>query len=135
MIVQSGLRNPIEVTYIETGLFVQASIYDLTTGTPVFVGTVNLMEITPGTYVGTMIGAAAKAYLVVKRVFTDNTYAVVDSNFSPSSEAFQAVDLSGGGGGTPGSTGSLFELIAIVGDAPIIGLVDDNPITGTVEIV
>lgn len=133
MIAQSGQILPIEITYIDPGLFVQAEINDVTTGTRVFVQDLHLAEYPPGSYVGYFSPIAGKSYYVIKRVFTDGTYTTVDPNYAPSTLAVQCVNVSGGGGGSSGPQPSIRgivgcstqPIVGIVGAAPIIGIVQD----------
>lgn len=90
----SGILSPFEVTFGDPSLFVRAAIYDMSSGTPVFISNAVMSEVTTGTYVGTFTPANNTTYLIVKRVFTDGTYATVDTNYSPSSESAQSKTLS-----------------------------------------
>lgn len=128
MIVQSGLRKTFEVTWGDTGLFAQASIYDDSTGTPVHVADVALSELVPGTYVGGFVPLASKSYAVVKRVFTDGTYTTVNTDYPASSEAFQSVDFSAGGGGG-GSGLEPNTITMVVDEEPIYMIVDAEDLT------
>lgn len=71
-----------------TGLFVRASIYDVTSGSPSLLGTVNLANTAFGVYGGSYQGATNKTYLVIILVYTTNSYAVVDTTRAPWSEVY-----------------------------------------------
>lgn len=72
-------------------LSVQASIYDVSSGSPVFLTTVNLVGIAHGAYTGNYTGALNKTYLVAIAVFTDNTYATVNTERPPVAYCFQTL--------------------------------------------
>lgn len=74
-----------------TGLSVQASIYDVSTGSPVFLTTVNLSAISTGAYTGNYMASQNKTYLVAIAVFTDGTYSTVDVNRPPVAYCFQTL--------------------------------------------
>lgn len=120
MIVQSGLKKGMEATWVDTGLFARAAIYDITSGSPVFVNNAVMSEVTPGSYLATMIPVAGTSYFVVKRVYTNNSFTTVDSNYSPSTESFQSIDFT-----QPSSN------VAITGE--ILAIIEDNTITAIVE--
>lgn len=72
-------------------LFVQASIYDVTTGTDVFLDTVNMVDAANGVYSGNYTGLTGQTYLVVMSCYTDGTYSTVDTSRSPAAECYQSV--------------------------------------------
>jgi hypothetical protein len=90
----------------QTGLNVAASVYDTTTGTPVFLSQIPLTEVnptkSPGSYSGLFTPTAGKVYDIISMVYTDPGYTTLDPNRAPGCETIQAVSISGGGGG--GST-------------------------------
>lgn len=107
-----------------TGLFVAASLYDVTTGTPIYVTQIPLVEIdsvrSPGSYSANFTPAANKVYDIVSMVYLDSGYTTLDPNRAPGCETVQAVTLSGGGGG--GSSASSCTLIGIIqGSCSLIG--------------
>jgi hypothetical protein len=93
--IQPNILTPFEVTYGDTGLFVQAAIYNATTGSAVFSSDVNMTEVVTGSYVGWFTPAASSTYFVVKRVFTDGTYSVLNPNYLASSETVQVGSVAG----------------------------------------
>jgi hypothetical protein len=103
-IVQATVPTPFEVSFGNTGLFVRATVFSMSTGSPVVIATVNMVETpsTPGSYGAVYTFAAVGPYMVTKRVYTDGTYSTLSTFFAPGSEAFNAILLtnSGGGGGT-----------------------------------
>ena len=77
-----------------TGLYVRASIYDLTTGTAVLATTVVMTNSLDGVYKGTYSGTLGHTYLVVALVFTDNTYSTLDTSRAPGSSIYQNINSS-----------------------------------------
>lgn len=79
-------------TYDEnTDLFVQAAIYDVSTGSPVFLARVDMDDTQNGVYSGTYTGETGVSYLVIMAVYTDGGFSTVDSNRSPSAECYQVL--------------------------------------------
>lgn len=76
-----------------TGLFVQASIYEITTGSAVFLSNVVMTGAANGVYTGDFAGGLAKSYLVIVVVYTDGTYSVVDTTRPPWAECYQNLAL------------------------------------------
>ncbi len=78
----------------DDGLFVRASIYDVTSGTPVFNSTVDMVDIEFGYYFGNFTGDSAHAYLIICLCYTDGTYATVDTDHAPESDVYKASNAS-----------------------------------------
>lgn len=76
----------------QSGLFVRAKIYDVTTGTPVFSANVVMAEIQNGYYFGNFTGASGKTYLVISAVFTDGTYVTLDPLRGPEADVYKSAD-------------------------------------------
>lgn len=72
-------------------LFVATRVYDITSGSAVFVTQVAMTEIQNGLYSGNFIGLDDKTYITISLVFTDGTYSSVNSNRPPAARCFQAV--------------------------------------------
>lgn len=88
----------------QTGLFIQATIYDITAGAPgVQVSQVPLFAMpgaaSPGSYGGVFTPAVDKVYNIVSMVYTDSGFTSLDPDRAPGCETIQSVDLSTGGGG------------------------------------
>lgn len=67
-----------------SGLFVRATIYDVTSGVALSPVTANMTEIVAtGCYVGTFTPVAGKDYQIIALVYTDGTYGVIDTTFAP----------------------------------------------------
>jgi len=93
-IAQAGVALPFEVTYYESDLFVGMVVLDVSTGTPVQVGDVIPMEIAAdNTYFARFTPSNGKAYVVVKSVYTDDTYETIDTEYAAGSESFYAMYL------------------------------------------
>jgi len=73
-----------------TGLYVLATIYDVTTGSASLLGTVNLANDAFGVYSGIYTGASNKVYLAVILVYTDNTYSTVDTTRGPVGQCYNS---------------------------------------------
>lgn len=73
-------------------LFVQARIYEVSTGTPIFLGSVVMELAGDGLYGGTYLALAHKAYLVIISVYTDDTYETIDDGRSPVAECYRCLD-------------------------------------------
>lgn len=74
------------------GLFVAGRVYDVSTGTAVFVSSVVMTEDDDGVYSGNFVGGSAKSYLVIAAVYIDNTYSTVDIAYPPEAENFKSLD-------------------------------------------
>lgn len=71
-------------------LFVQASVYEVILGSPVFVTNVEMAYVTLGAYLGLFTGETGKLYSISKMVFTDGTFTVPDPDRAPGADTFQA---------------------------------------------
>lgn len=73
------------------GLFIQTSIYDASGVTPTFIQNTPMVLVALGVYLAMYIATADKAYNFISAVYTDGTYATVDTNWSPVSEDMDCV--------------------------------------------
>lgn len=93
-VVQNSVR--FSFNYVDAfqsaSLDVAAQIYDVSTGTPVFVDTVVMEHTEYGVYVGAFVGEPFTTYLVISAVYTDNTYLIPDTTYAPSSDEFQCLN-------------------------------------------
>lgn len=117
-LVAVGTTTSFEATFIDPGLFVQAWIYDMTSGSPIGPVKVTMTELTPGTYYGFFTPLLQSDYLIIKRVFTDGTFTVVDSNYSPASESAQGESFS--------SNGSACGLTVVLSSAQLNVILDES---------
>ena len=85
----AGVNNAFEVTFDSPSLFVGMVVYDLTGGVPVAVTSPIPMINAPGsnTYGAEFPPLSQHSYLFLKRVYTDASYSVLDSNYAASSES------------------------------------------------
>lgn len=95
--VTAGTELPFEVTFDSPSLEVALKIMDVTAGVPgTLVGTVPMVNTINNTY-GALYTplVAGKKYITNKAVYTDNTYATRDPNYSEGSESFKTKDEPG----------------------------------------
>jgi len=111
----TGAQLSFEVTFDNPSLNVAMSVYDVTLSSPVLVQGPTAMTIVFGnTYQGKFTPTInGKAYVILKAVYTDNTFTTLNSAYSQGSESIIVESLSSGGGGT-----------TLVN--PVIGYIDDN---------
>lgn len=74
-----------------TNLFVRAAVYDVTSGSAVFVENVVMPTVAIGMYSGNFTGTPGKTYLIISVIYTDDTYATPDPNRAPAARCFQVV--------------------------------------------
>lgn len=87
-----------EVTYDSPSLFVGMLVYDDTGSNPVLVqGPTPMLNVVGNTYRAKFTPLEGRSYIIVKQVYTDNTYTVVSSAYAAGSESIIAENLSGGG--------------------------------------
>ena len=77
-------------------IFVKASVYDMSTGSPVFVQAVSTAYVAFGVYFGHFTGTLGKTYQIAEIVYTDNTYTTVDTSRSPGCDDFDCIALTAG---------------------------------------
>jgi hypothetical protein len=76
------------------GLYIAASIYDMTSGSPLLVGLIPMTDISYGVYVGNYKGSSEKVYLVIMASYTSNTFGTIDNTRPPAAECYQGVNRS-----------------------------------------
>ena len=95
-LVQSGI--PLAMEYgsydMQPGLFVRLKLFNVT-GVPTLEDTVNLSHVVNGGYIGLVTLDPNKNYYVSISVYTDNTYTTPNTDYSPSSQSYYAMNLSG----------------------------------------
>lgn len=69
--------------YQATGLFVQAKIWDITSGTPTVVASVTMSHVLAGCYFGSFVGADGHTYVAEKVVYTDSGFTTPDATRAP----------------------------------------------------
>lgn len=75
-----------------TDLFVQARVYDVSTGTPVLLDTVIMQSAGIGLYTGSYPAQSLTSYLVIALVYTSDLYTVIDTNRAPWAECYKSTD-------------------------------------------
>lgn len=95
-LIQTGQKFSFNYTAYDqdSALNVAFSIYDVTTGTAVFLTKIVSSYAASGAYTGTYTGAADKTYLIIGVVYTDNTYLTVDTSRAVSSDIYQSLQNS-----------------------------------------
>lgn len=91
---------------LNPNLNLQGSIYNLSSGSPVFLQNTPMVEVALGVYFGSFQGMIANSYQAIGIVYTDNTFATVDPSRAPSSDNLNAINL--GGSGSSSETISYF---------------------------
>lgn len=96
-IIPAAVEVSFEVTFDQPGLPVAMSVYDDSGVSPILVqGPSAMLNVVQNTYRGKFTGTLGKVYLVVKAVYDDGTFAVIDTDFPQGSETVYA-----GSVGTP----------------------------------
>lgn len=95
MIVDSN--GPAPISYIDptfsAQLFIRATIWDITTGTPTVAAQVVLAQVpSQNLYQARYTFLANHQYVVQKLGYTDNTYGTVDQTVGPSSDDVQCLN-------------------------------------------
>lgn len=93
--VDAAVPYPFEVTYDSPSLFVAMQVYNVTSGTPVFVNQVVMNHVYGNTYFGQFTPEAGQQYVINKAVFTDDTYTDLDIDYSQGSDSLRADDFAG----------------------------------------
>lgn len=69
-------------------------VYDVSTGSPVFVEIIAGESAGFGAYTSTYTAASGQTFLIIGAVFTDDTYVTLDPIYSPDAQCFQAPESS-----------------------------------------
>lgn len=95
-IVASGQKFSFNYTAYDqnAGLFIAFTVYDVTTGTAVFLQKITSAYSNFGAYMADYTPSGLASYLVIGIVYTDNTYTTVDNTRSPSAQIFQVAQTS-----------------------------------------
>lgn len=114
----AGAPISCEVTFDSGALDVAMSVFDTTSGTPILVsGPTAMALVVDYTYFGIFTPVAGHSYVVLKAVYTDDTYTTLDPNHSQASESFYSQAQGGSGGGTdsPSLVGCVDLNLTVVG--------------------
>ena len=90
-----------EVTFDSPSLDVASSVYDVTSGTPTLVtgpDAMTAVDAALNTYFGQFTPTNNKQYVIVKAVYTDGTFATLDTTYAQGSESVLCKNAAGGGG-------------------------------------
>lgn len=79
-------------------LAVRGTVYDVSSGSPASPQTVSMSYVEHGVYFGSMTGVTGKTYDALGVVYTDGTFTTPDTTRAPSSDEFDCIILSSGGG-------------------------------------
>jgi hypothetical protein len=66
-------------------LYVRSKIYDITTGTAVFDSNLDLNHVVNGSYANVFAADPSKTYFINTMVYSDNTFASVNTEYTPGS--------------------------------------------------
>lgn len=121
-IAPANVACSFEVTFDANNLHVAMSVYDVTGSTPTLVQGPSAMQLVADyTYQGKFTPDAGSKYVIIKAVYTDNTFGTLSPDYAQGSESIVGQDFtpSGGGGG---------------GGCEVVGVVIPNPVlVGVVE--
>lgn len=117
-----GVSLTFEVTFDSNSLNVAMSVYDTSSTNPVLLqGPTAMTSIVGNTYIGKFTPPLTRPYMILKAVYTDNTFATLSPNYAQGTESIIAQTISGGGGG--GSTTGCYLVGLVIPNPVIIGFV------------
>lgn len=93
--VEAGVPCPFEVTYDSPSLDVALQVFDVTSGSPVFVTKIAMLNVIGNTYFASFTPLSGKQYVINKAVYTDDTYDTLSLDYSQGSESLRADDFAG----------------------------------------
>lgn len=109
----AGVPLSFEVTFDSPSLNVAMSIFDDTGASPVLIsGPLVMTHVVNNTYRGKFTGAEFKNYIIIKAVYTDNTFTTLSPDYSQGSESIVVQNIGGSSGSGGGCT--------------IVGIVNNN---------
>lgn len=77
-----------------TSLYIQGSVYDMSSGTPVLVDQVVMDHVFCGVYFGSFVGVSAKTYAIASAVY-DSSYTTPDPYRAAACENFDCISITG----------------------------------------
>ncbi len=90
----AGINLSCEVTYDSPDLYVGMSVYDDTGDEPVLLlSPFAMVNVAHNTYRGKFAAVAGRAYIVIKGVYTDDTFTTLSDDYSQGSESIVAQNL------------------------------------------
>lgn len=112
----AGVVLSCEVTFDRNNLPVAMSVYDDSGANPVLLLSPFAMALVAGnTYRGKFTGDPGKNYIVIKAVYTDDTFLTLDDNYSQGSESIVAQAIGPGGSSGPSVVGLIDNNLAVTG--------------------
>lgn len=76
-----------------SALHLRATIWNMTSGAPVSAGNATMAHVAHGVYFGNYVAVADSTYGALMVVYTSGSFATPDTNYSPGSPSFSALDL------------------------------------------
>lgn len=121
-LVPAAVPLTFEVTFDSPSLNVAMSVFDTTAGSPVLVqGPTAMTNLVSNTYFGKFTGTVDHTYVIFKAVYTDGTFATLNTDYAAGSESIIAEVIGGGSGGGGSSGGSVIGFVQP--NQTIIGIV------------
>ena len=94
-LVPAGQALSFEVTYQQNNLPVAMSVYDDSGPTPIRIVAPFAMALVGGnTYRGKFTPEAGKSYIIIKAVYTDDSFTTLDEDYGQGSESIFALNVS-----------------------------------------
>ena len=77
-----------------TNLFIKASVFKMTTGSPTFQAGIVLDHVAHGVYYNSYAGTQGNTYDIISAVYTDGTFVTPNLFYAPASDSFDSIKLS-----------------------------------------
>jgi hypothetical protein len=120
-----------EVTFDANDLHVGMSVYDDTGLTPILVAGPSAMTLVADyTYRGKFTAADGRNYIIIKAVYTDDTFSTLNPNYSQGSESIVAQVIGGGGNSSP-PDGAIVGFV--IPNDIVIGLISNDTVLGFIS--
>lgn len=116
----AGVSLSFEVTFDSPTLDVAMSVWDNSGSSPVLVQGPDAMGLVSGnTYQGKFLGDTGKSYIIIKAVYTDDSFDTLDDNYSAGSESIVVVTLASA---PPAAIGNVVGYV--IETETVVGVVD-----------
>lgn len=76
---------------LEIDLNLRGTVFDMNSGSPVFVSNVSMVEVENGIYFGHFTGTAGHPYQIASVVYTNNSFSTVDTSWAPACEDYECI--------------------------------------------
>lgn len=128
-LVPAGIPLSFEVTFDSSALDVGMTVYDDTGAYPDYVTFIPMILVYGNTYRGKFTAQNGKSYILVKAVYTDDTFTDFNLNYSQGSESIYAKNPDNG------STPNLDSVIGYVEPSPtVVGFIEPSlTVVGFIE--